>query len=173
MKIVLMGYMGSGKSFLGKKLAKTLNYNYIDLDEYIVKEEGKSISELFKENGEIYFRKIETSHLENVLKKNDAAVIALGGGTPCYGTNLKLISNDKAIVSIYLKASINTLVDRLYPEKDKRPLISHLNSKAQLVEFIGKHLFERTYYYEQATFTINVDTKSPQEIIENIVLQLI
>ena len=173
MKIVLMGYMGSGKSFLGKKLAKTLNYNYIDLDEYIVKEEGKFISEIFRENGEIYFRKIETSHLENVLKTNDDAIIALGGGTPCYGANLRLINNDKANVSIYLKASINTLVERLYPEKAKRPLISHLSSKTQLVEFIGKHLFERTYYYEQATFTINVDTKSPQEIIENIVFKLI
>ncbi len=172
MKVILMGYMGSGKSTIGLQLAKILNIPFIDLDAFIETKELSSISKLFKNKGEIYFRKIETSYLSELLDDTQSSVIALGGGTPCYGTNLKLILNAHDSKSVYLKMSIPSLVKRLELEKSKRPLISHINTQDDLTEFIGKHLFERSPYYSQANIIMSVDEKSVDEIVEKIVLQL-
>ena len=98
MKIVLLGYMASGKSSIGKKLAKILNVPFVDLDDLISEKEKLSIPEIFKTKGEIYFRKKEIENLENFFQK-DKFVLAVGGGTPCYGNNMDLI-NDNSI-SIY------------------------------------------------------------------------
>ena len=171
MTIILIGYMGSGKSTIARELAKSLHFKCLDLDAYIEKKEGLSIAELFKTKGEIYFRKIESQYLKNVLELENT-VISLGGGTPCYGTNMDLIKSSSYSKSIYLKASLNTLVDRLNDEKSKRPLISHLKNKEEMTEFIGKHLFERSYFYNQANFTISVDDKSSEKISEEILAKL-
>ena len=77
--------MGSGKSVIGRKLSEVLKYNYLDLDDYIQLEEGKTITEIFKEKGEIYFRKIESKYLSEVIADKFNTVISLGGGTRCYG----------------------------------------------------------------------------------------
>jgi|UniRef100_UPI00404A1815 shikimate kinase len=172
MKILLTGYMGSGKSTIGAHLAEILNYEFVDLDQYIEAYESQSVSELFKTKGEIYFRKKETSYLHEVLSKNESSVIALGGGTPCYGNNMKLILDAAEAKSIYLKLSIPSLVKRLELEKSKRPLISHLKSSEELTEFVGKHLFERSFYYSQANFTIKADEKTIEEIVETIIMEL-
>ncbi len=100
------------------------------------------------------------------------SVISLGGGTPCYGDNMKLITEAEDSKSVYLKASIPQLVMRLKDEKNKRPLISHLKSEEQLVEFIGKHLFERSVFYNQSNVTLSVDNKSINSIVEGVILQL-
>ena len=100
------------------------------------------------------------------------SVISLGGGTPCYGDNMKLITEAEDSKSVYLKASIPQLVMRLKDEKNKRPLISHLKSEEQLVEFIGKHLFERSVFYNQSNVTLSVDNKSVNSIVEEVILQL-
>ena len=155
MKIVLLGYMGSGKSTLGKLLAKDLNLSFTDLDDYIVENEKMSISEIFKNKGEIYFRTIENTYLQKFLLEKDKYVLALGGGTPCYANNMEFIKN-KGIKSFYLKASISTLIDRLLSAKQNRPLVANLENE-KLPEFVAKHLFERRFYYEQADFTIQVD----------------
>lgn len=173
MIIVLMGYMGSGKSTIGRQLAEVLNYRFVDLDDYIVENEKTTINEIFKNKGEIYFRKIEASHLQEIIINSDDIILALGGGTPCYGNNLELLLQNEKVKSLYLKLSIPNLVERLFKERGTRPLISHLETKEDLMEFIGKHIFERVQFYNKAEFTIACDNKSEKEITEVILLQLI
>ena len=173
MIVVLMGYMGSGKSTVGKDLATVLNYDFLDLDAYISEKENSSISKIFKTKGEIYFRKKEAEYLKEVIDIQEDIVIALGGGTPCYGNNINRLIEDSKILSFYLKLSIPLLTKRLFKEREKRPLISHLDTEEKLIEFIGKHLFERTQYYNKAHYTINTDHKSKRDVTEAILMQLI
>ena len=168
MKIFILGYMGSGKSFLGKQLAKSFDYQFVDLDEEIEKKQKASISEIFERKGEVFFRKLERRMLEEVLDSQTSSIISLGGGTPCYGDNLELIKNAGDATTVYLKWNINTLTERLFAEKDHRPMISHLKDKEKLEEFIRKHLFERGFYYNQSEHIINCDSLSPEEIIAEI-----
>jgi len=171
MIVVLLGYMASGKSVVGKKLANTLNYDFIDLDSYIETKESVSISELFQTKGEIYFRKIETLTLKEILNSNKNLVLSLGGGTPCYADNMDLI-NQSISESFYLKTSINSLALRLVNEAALRPLIAHIHDLDALKEFVGKHLFERSSYYTKAKKMVITDEKSPEEIVEKIILEL-
>ncbi len=165
--------MGSGKSTIGKELATLLKYNFLDLDDYISEKENATISDIFKDKGEIYFRKKETEYLKEIIDSYNDIVLALGGGTPCYGNNLKILNDDKKVVTIYLKLSIPLLAKRLYSERDNRPLISHLSSEEELLEFIGKHIFERTQYYNQAQHIITTDHQTKKDILEAILLELI
>lgn len=166
MKIFLTGYMGSGKSLIGKKLAKSLDYSYVDLDEQIEVIEGTRINSIFNDKGELYFRKLENKILMDILEENSNMVVSLGGGTPCYGDNFEEIQN--AGKTVYLKATVQELTDRLFPEKIYRPVISHLETKEDLEEFVRKHLFERAFYYNQSDIIINVDQKDPDEIVKQI-----
>ena len=172
MIIVLMGYMASGKSFVGKVLAKKIGFDFIDLDTYIERREGKTINNIFESSGEIYFRKIETKYLKEVLDLKTNIVFSLGGGTPCYGNNLSIIKSDSKVISFYLNTTINTIVSRLENEKSKRPLVARFKSKDELQEFIGKHLFERSYFYNQANFVIKNDKNFVDDIIEDIIVKL-
>lgn len=165
--IILIGYMGSGKTAVGQALSDKINKTFIDLDNYIAKQEEMSIPEIFEKKGEIYFRKKEYIYLKELLEKNTSEIIlSVGGGTPCYGENMKMI-NEASDNVFYLKATIDTLCDRLSKEKNERPLISHLSDN-DMQEFIRKHLFERNFYYLQARHKIDVDTLSVDEIVEKI-----
>ncbi len=171
MKVVLCGYMGSGKSEVGKLVSKRLNIPFSELDDLVEQAEGKSISEIFQENGEIYFRKQESKHLRDRLFSIENEVISLGGGTPCYGNNLQLIQETKATL-IYLKMEVKKLTERLFSEKSTRPMIAHYTEKFELEEFVRKHLFERNHFYLQSDFIIKVGDKSVQEIADEIVMAL-
>ncbi|NAS32688.1 shikimate kinase [Flavobacteriaceae bacterium R38] len=161
--IVLIGYMGSGKTMIGSFLAKDLGKSFIDLDDYIQEKEKMSIPDIFKNKGEVYFRKKEYLYLKELLEqKSDDVILSVGGGTPCYGVNMELIK-EATKHTFYLKATIETLLNRLLKERDKRPVISHLKEE-DLSEFIRKHLFERNFYYLQATHKIEVDTRSVEEV---------
>ena len=166
MKIVLLGYMGSGKSTIGKLLAINLGMPFIDLDEYIETVEESSIKIIFKEKGEVYFRKKEAESLRQVLSQSNDVVLSIGGGTPCYADNMRAIS-EVTQNGIYLKLSIPKLVKRLSIAKSSRPLIKNIPDE-DLPEFIAKHLFERSFFYEQAINKIDCDDKSPEEIIAEI-----
>jgi shikimate kinase len=169
-KIVLVGYMAVGKSTVGKILAEKLKIAFVDLDENIEREENLTISEIFAKQGEIYFRKKEHLELKKCLENPNSLVIATGGGTPCYANN-HLLLNGNGITSFYLKASISLLYDRLLSESNKRPLISG-KSEEELKEFIAKHLFDRSYFYHQATHHVSVDGKTSLAVAEEI-LQLL
>ncbi len=167
MKIILLGYMGSGKTTIGTQLAKKLYQDFTDLDEYIEKKENKTITEIFKEKGEIYFRKIEHTYLKKFINENDTYVLSLGGGTPCYANNMNIISKETDLHSIYLKASVGTLYDRLKNNSSKRPLLAKL-TKESLIEYIAKHLFERNIYYEKAKHRISINSKGIDAIVAEI-----
>lgn len=164
MKIFLLGYMGSGKSTVGKLLAERLKHRFVDLDQYIEDQEDEKISSLFQKKGEIYFRKKERAALDELLEMEEALIISLGGGTPCYGDNLQVIQNSAENTTVYLKYSIPILLERLWKEKEHRPVISHLDDKEKLEEFIRKHLFERGFYYNQSNLILSCDEQSPEQI---------
>ncbi|WP_298246365.1 shikimate kinase [uncultured Christiangramia sp.] len=172
MKIFLIGYMGSGKSTVGKLLSEELNHKFYDLDNEIEKEYDLAISEIFARKGEIFFRKAERKMLEKLIYLNEDAVVSLGGGTPCYGDNMELIKNADSVRSIYLKLNIPTLLERLQREKTDRPMISHLETEELLEEFIRKHLFERGFYYNQSELILDCDDKDPSEITRELVRTL-
>lgn len=167
MKIVLLGYMASGKSTIGRILAEKKQISFIDLDTYIEEKEKMSVSDVFKEKGEIYFRKQEHVYLKELLDKNEDFVLSLGGGTPCYAGNMNVLLSYNDVTSIYLKTSIQTIMERLVNEKSQRPLVASLNED-ELAEFIAKHLFERSYYYNQATHKLVVDNKDVNETVEDL-----
>ncbi|MDP5158019.1 MAG: AAA family ATPase [Flaviramulus sp.] len=169
MIIVLIGYMASGKSSIGKILAKKLSCEFVDLDDFIENEEKASVTDIFKSKGEIYFRKQETRYLKQLLQAESNIILSVGGGTPCFGENMKLILENENVKSIYLKASIPKLVKRLFDKKSKRPLISHIETKEALTEFVGKHLFERVYFYNQSEIQIITDKKSKNKIAKEII----
>ncbi len=159
--------MGSGKTTIGIELAKKLYQNFTDLDHYIETKENKTISDIFDEKGEVYFRKIEHYYLKKFINENDSYVLSLGGGTPCYANNMEMILQVNDLHSIYLQGSISTLYDRLIHNSSKRPLLVS-QTKESLVEYIAKHLFERGIYYEKARHRISINSKSIEAIVAEI-----
>lgn len=170
--IVLLGYMGSGKSLIGKKLAEVLQWPYVDLDAIIEQATGQTIPEIFNNKGEIKFRIIESEVLQKELKQPKNQVLALGGGTPCYAGNMDKLRKAPEVTTIYLKTALDVLVSRLWPERAQRPLIAHLNSQEDLKDFVRKHLFDRSPYYMQAQHRIDSSEKTPQQIVAEIVALL-
>lgn len=170
MKIILVGYMASGKSTIGKLLSELLHIPFYDLDHLIEANLNLKVSEIFEKKGELFFRKKEREVLIDFLNTTDTYVLALGGGTPCYYDNFELYQL-KTMHSIYLKASVNTLLERLYSQKATRPLVSRLNEE-ELQDFVAKHLFERNYFYHQVETVISIDNKNEKEVVSEIVSKL-
>lgn len=165
-KILITGYMASGKTTIALLLAKAAGISYYDLDKIIEEKAGKTISQLFKDDGEINFRRLEHQALKESLDKDQDFVIALGGGTPCYASNHLFLQRDD-VVSVYLKASVTELTARLKEQKEYRPLIA-TQADGELEEFIAKHLFDRSWFYHQAKHVVKVDGKSPEDIVNEI-----
>lgn len=165
-KVILCGYMASGKTTTAKLLSKKANLTYIDLDEVIEKNTGKTISKLFEDDGEIKFRKLEHQTLTTIVNESEGFVLSLGGGTPVYANNHLVMQRDD-VVSVYLKTGIGEIVNRLKAQKGQRPLLDALKEE-ELDEFIGQHLFERSYYYHQAKHVVATDGKSPDEVVNEI-----
>jgi len=165
-KIVILGYMGSGKTTIAKLLSEKIKIKVLDLDKIIEERLDLSVKTIFETRGEIYFRKMEHQIFSELMANDERMILSLGGGTPCYAGN-HLLLNREGITSIYLKASIETLYKRLSSARPDRPLLSALE-KEEMKEFIAKHLFDRSYYYNQAAFKVTVDDKSAETIVGEI-----
>lgn len=160
--------MGSGKSTVGQKVASRLSIPHVDLDKFIENQENCSISKIIAEKGAIYFRKKEREHLKSVLQRSESLVLSLGGGTPCYYDNIQMINNKDHVSTIYLRATVPFLTDRLFSEKSHRPIIAAIEDKTELAEFIGKHLLERSSFYSQANHQIDIQEKTPTDLVNEI-----
>ena len=166
-KIILVGYMAVGKTTVAELLSEKTKIQWIDLDRLIENEAGIKISEIFAQKGEVYFRKMEHRLFKQNVESNADLIISTGGGTPSYASS-HLLLNGENVVSFYLKASIETIFERLKSEKKQRPLVAD-QSEEELKEFIAKHLFERSYFYNQATHVITVDGKSSEDTVLEII----
>lgn len=145
--IFISGFMGCGKTTQGKKLAKEMGYFFIDLDDYISSKYENTITDLFKEVGEDEFRNIETEALQECIRDNFKALIATGGGTPCFNNNMDLmIANGKVV---YLKMTAEELYNRLFNAKNERPLIKDKANEEMLL-YIENLLKTREVYYNKA-----------------------
>ena len=125
----------------------------------------------FLEHGEISFRKLEKTALDDLLASAQVSVLSLGGGTPCYADNMQSVIQSTPL-TFYLSTSISTLCNRLFLEKDHRPMISHLTSKEKLKDFIAKHIHERKMFYEQANHLMYLQDETPQELVNQIIEKL-
>jgi shikimate kinase len=157
---------------VGQILAENLGFNFIDLDAYIEQKQQASISEIFNSKGEIFFRKIESEAVKQLCEQSDSLVLALGGGTPCYSDTMQFLVNHPNVKTVSLNLSIKNLSERLIHEKAKRPLIANLSNE-NIPEFIAKHLFERSYYYNQAEIGIQTDTLNVAETAATIQSKLL
>ncbi|MCH8555025.1 MAG: shikimate kinase [Schleiferiaceae bacterium] len=167
-KIALIGYMGSGKTKVGKQVASLLNYEFIDLDAHLEAQLGSSIAEIITKKGELFFRKAERALLLEILSTENSMVLATGGGTPCYYNNMDVLIEH--CHCIYLSAPVGVLYSRLKNDRDHRPLIAHLSDE-DLKEFIGKHLFERTPFYQKAHQTLPALNATAKSIVDAIKFQ--
>ncbi|MES2275361.1 MAG: shikimate kinase [Bacteroidota bacterium] len=145
-RIFLVGYMGCGKTTLGKKLAARLNYGFIDLDHVLEAQEGISIADYFAAHGEAAFRQLESSVLKNTAYP-DKAVVSTGGGLPCFFDHMDWMKAHGQVV--YIKLNAKVLAGRLENNKDDRPILRHKHGD-ELIAFIDEKLSEREPFYSQA-----------------------
>ena len=148
--VYLTGFMGSGKTTVGKKLAAQLNYTFIDLDSYIEQQEGRSISELFNEHGENYFREVEHQCLQTLLKL-EKLVVACGGGTPCFYDAMQQMNEHG--ITVYLQMNDLAIFNRLKQGRMQRPLIAGKSDEA-LRQYIDEKLKEREPLYLKAQIVV-------------------
>jgi len=164
MKIYLIGYMGSGKSKAGKALASAVKYKFVDTDEMIEEDEKKSISEIFSEQGEAYFRQLEHKALMKTASL-DKVVIATGGGLPCFDDHMHWMNENG--ITVYLEANEGILFHRLASNRKERPLLENLND-VELMEQISRHLIKRSPVYELARIKVNAASLNIQSLVTKI-----
>ena len=166
--IFLVGFMASGKTTLGRFLAKELKTEFVDSDEAISKLSGISIDEIFKDKGEVYFRNLERDFIQNFTPNEKISVVATGGGMPCYNHMMDVL-NTKGI-TVYIKTSSQTIFNRLLANQNHRPLIKGME-RAQLRKFIDHTLNEREPIYAQSKIVANGDLNL-EETVRNILNSL-
>lgn len=166
MKIFLIGFMGSGKTHWGKALAEKLQLPFYDLDKIITETQGKSITEIFSEQGEEYFRQLERDLLHDIIEKHPAIVLSCGGGTPCFFNNIDFMKKHGTVV--WLNSSIEALTERLKKEKNQRPLIKDI-SDDDLRSYILKKMNDRRLYYEQADVHVIEETVTLDSLIQQTI----
>jgi shikimate kinase len=150
-KVYIIGFMGSGKTTAGKKLASLLDWSFIDLDKRIEEHSGKTIPEIFSQYGENYFREVESEVLKS-LESQKNTIISTGGGTPCFGDNMDYMI--KTGLTLYLKLTPGQLRSRLSEATIERPLIKDLNND-ELLGFIEEKLIFREKWYSRAEMIVD------------------
>lgn len=157
--------MGCGKTHWGKQLSHKLQIPYFDLDEQIESYEGRTISEIFEQEGEEYFRLKEKEVLYIITESHEDFVMSSGGGTPCFFNNIDYMN--RSGISVWINSSVDSLFERLIKEKDKRPLIRDLSDE-QLHSYIAKKYADRRIYYQQASVIIYNDQVTIDQLTEEI-----
>lgn len=160
-RVYLIGYMGSGKSTIGKKLSRKLGFGFIDLDGYVEEHYGKSIPSIFEEEGEQRFRELEKKYLSEVSQLENV-IISTGGGTPCFFGNMDMMN--RSGVTIYLKMSVAALANRLENARTQRPLLTGLTREG-LKDFIKEALQKREPFYNQAHYLISGENADVDELM--------
>lgn len=165
MRIFLIGFMGSGKTYWGKILSRRLEMPFYDLDTVIEAVENKSVRQIFNDEGEEHFRKKEQEALEAIIDDHEDVVVSTGGGTPCFFNNIDLMKKNGKV--IWLNTSVEVLVQRLMKEKQSRPLIKNI-SDSELKSFIVKKMQDRRLYYEQADIALKEELVSIDSLLKQI-----
>jgi len=169
-KIFLIGYMGCGKSSLGRKLAKAGGMEFMDMDSIIEQREGASISDIFHYQGEEYFRDAERALIEELGTAEGDTVISTGGGAPAWQNNMELMNSLGA--TIYLRRTAQQIASRLSPHgRQKRPKLRGLNDE-ELVAFMTTNMAEREPFYSKAKYCVDCAERSDAELIDYI-LQIV
>ena len=167
-RIILIGYMGAGKTTVGKSLAKELGVPFYDLDWYIESRMRKTVAQIFAEKGEEGFRKIEYNMLHEIAEFEDV-IVSCGGGTPCFFDNIDYMNQQGPV--IYLKAEPEVLYKHLVMSKNDRPLLRG-KSPEQLITFIREQLEKREPFYSKARYTLDVSLLDNYEKIKITVKEL-
>ncbi len=155
--IILIGFMGSGKSTYGKLIANKLGYTFVDTDTYIERREGRSISDIFTDDGEEYFRNLETEALKELMQVNKPQVLSLGGGTPLRECNRELM---KGGYSIFLKITAEEAYERLKDDSE-RPLLQTKAPKAAIAELLS---IRNPIYEMAADYVLSEENKSLDDV---------
>jgi shikimate kinase len=161
-RIFLIGFMGSGKTTLGAKLARILGYDFADMDRLIEETSGMTISGIFREHGEKVFRKWEYDILAELCTR-ERVVVSTGGGAPCHGEMMSVMNRHGA--TVYIRLSPQSLKERLSRSKTERPLIRG-KTEAELLTFITTLLSEREPYYDRALITLDGLNPDPERLAE-------
>lgn len=160
----LIGFMGAGKTTLGKVAARQMNATFLDVDKLIESNEGMSIASVFDLKGETYFRSLESNTLqETVLRASPGTIISTGGGAPCFHENMEFLNQHS--VTMFLDVSATELARRLEPSRSQRPLLANLSSE-KFLGWISDKLAERRQFYEQAQVVITADELSATELVQ-------
>ncbi|HEU0109560.1 MAG TPA: shikimate kinase [Flavisolibacter sp.] len=165
MKIFLIGFMGCGKTHWGQELSKKLSIPFFDLDEKIEEHAGTSITTIFAEKGEEYFRMLEKEVLYFITESHETFVMATGGGTPCFYNNIDYLKKNGIVV--WFNCSIDCLYKRLSTEKGKRPLVASIPDN-QLKAYIVKKFSNRKIFYQQANVIINEEDIDLEKLVSRI-----
>lgn len=166
-KIVLVGLPGSGKSTFGSRLALQLGFPFYDLDELIVRQEGKSIPEIFYEKGEGYFRQAETQALEEKLSADEAMVLATGGGAPCFNDNMDRIN--RLAISVFMDVPLSQIIGRMTSgEVAMRPLLQGLDAVEIAAKLTGLYA-DRVVYYDQAKIKLSGEDISTELLVSELI----
>ena len=160
--VFLVGFMGCGKTTLGAKLARHLDYAFIDLDQQLEAQVGMTIAEYFAKFGEDGFRKLESEVLKTTVYPENA-IVSTGGGLPCFFDNMDWMNSHGK--TIYIQLSPKTLADRLAHEKHQRPILNG-RSEQELLTFIDQKLQERDQYYTKASIIVNGIGITPEKVTE-------
>jgi shikimate kinase len=164
MKIFLIGFMGSGKSTIGRHLAEVLGYEFVDTDHFIEIQHDTTVSQIFEQHGESVFRKMEHDALQK-LHQHEFSVISTGGGMPCHDNNMDIMLAGGKVV--YLKTSPQTLASRILHSRTERPLVKGKTEK-ELQQYIIEKLTEREPFYNLAHVIVQTENFSMEELLQSL-----
>ncbi len=164
--IFLIGYMGCGKSTLGRKLSRRLGLPFYDTDTLVEEHEGASVNDIFRYEGEERFRELERDAIETIVSRGEACIVSTGGGLPVWRDNMERMNQTGH--TIYLHRSAEQIAARLTPYgKRKRPRLKDLKDD-ELIDFMTRNMAEREPFYTLARVTIECDGREDYELIEQI-----